>query len=58
MSNTMEEIQYRPACRAAKAGGCADCNLAFDCQTKKEGRISPFLVVAVVLAGAALVMVF
>jgi len=56
MSNTTEEVQYRPACRATKPGGCADCNLAYDCQAKRDGRISPFLVLAVVIGVATLVL--
>ena len=57
MSNTTSEFQYRPACRATKPGGCSDCNLAYDCQAKMGGRISPFLVLAVVVGLVTLVLV-
>lgn len=51
------ETGYRPACMPKQAGTCARCDLAYDCQTKMQGRLIAWPVVALA-AAAVLALIF
>lgn len=53
------EFVLRPACRSDRPGGCSTCNMAYDCQSKAQGRVAglPMLALALILVGA-LAMLF
>lgn len=54
-----DDFVLRPACRADRPGGCSTCNMAYDCQSKAQGRIAalPVLALGLILVGA-LTMLF
>lgn len=51
---TQSEKGFVPSCMPKQVGTCARCDLAYDCQTKMQGRIMPWplmaLAVVVVVA--------
>jgi hypothetical protein len=48
---------YKPSCMPTQVGTCAQCELAYDCQSKMNGRLMPWPLVALgVVAVVALVI--
>jgi hypothetical protein len=47
------ESGFIPSCMPKQPGTCAGCDLAYDCQTKMQGRLMPWPVMAL---GAAVVL--
>ncbi len=45
------ESGFIPSCMPKQVGTCARCDLAYDCQTKMQGRLMPWPVMALVVAG-------
>ncbi len=48
---------WEPACMPDQPGTCAECDLAYDCQTKMSGRLVAWPVVALVVAGVLALIV-
>ena len=48
---------YVPSCMPKQVGTCARCDLAYDCQTKMQGRLLPWPVMALA-AAAVLALIF